>query len=82
MDWYMLPHNGRRNSKKLWLVSRKSDPCHVIKKANGDEPLSSIIIYVVDGGFIGTPEAIKEVVEALSKSFKVKIMGEMSKFFE
>jgi hypothetical protein len=54
----------------------KADPCLFIKKANGDEPLSLVIIYVVDGGI----EGIKEVIEALSKSFKVKTMCEMSKF--
>jgi hypothetical protein len=43
--------------------------------------LSFFIIYVDDGGIIGTPEAIKEAIEALSKSFKAKTMGEMSKFF-
>jgi hypothetical protein len=42
--------------------------------------LSFVIIYVDDGGIIVTLEAIKEVIEALSKSFKVKTMGELSKF--
>jgi hypothetical protein len=32
---------------------------------------------VDDGGIIGTPDAIKEVITALGKSFKVKTMGEM-----
>jgi Reverse transcriptase (RNA-dependent DNA polymerase) len=58
----------------------KVDPCLFIKKANGDRPLSFVIIFVDDGGIIGTPEAIKEVIEALRKSFKVKSMVEMSKF--
>jgi Reverse transcriptase (RNA-dependent DNA polymerase) len=58
----------------------KSDPCPFIKRTNGDEPLSFVIIYVDDGVIFGTPEAIKEVIEALSKSLKVKTMGEMSKF--
>jgi hypothetical protein len=56
----------------------KSDPFLLIKKAIGDEPLSFVIIYVDDGGIIGTPVAIKEVIETLSKSFEVKTMGEMS----
>jgi hypothetical protein len=42
----------------------KADPCLFIKKANGDKPLSFVIIYVDDGSIIGTPEAIKEVIEA------------------
>jgi Reverse transcriptase (RNA-dependent DNA polymerase) len=58
----------------------KADPCLFIEKANGDETLSFVIIYVDHGRINGTPEAIKEVIEALSKSFKVKNMGEMNKF--
>jgi Reverse transcriptase (RNA-dependent DNA polymerase) len=58
----------------------KSDPCLLIKKANGDETLVFVIIYVDDGGIIVTREAIKEVIEVLSQSFKVKTMVEMSKF--
>jgi hypothetical protein len=45
----------------------KAHPCLVTKKANGDEPLSFVIIYGDNGGIIGTHEAIKEVIEALSK---------------
>ena len=58
----------------------KSDPCLFIKAATGDEPMSFVIIYVDDGGIIGTPKAIKDVIEALSKSFKVKSMGELKHF--
>jgi hypothetical protein len=39
-----------------------------------------VIIYVDDSGIIGTPDAIKEVISALEKSFKVKTMGEMENF--
>jgi Reverse transcriptase (RNA-dependent DNA polymerase) len=56
----------------------KDDTCLFIKKAKGDEILSSVIIYVDDGG-IGTPELIK-FIEAISKSFKVMTMDEMRKF--
>jgi hypothetical protein len=31
-----------------------------MKKAKGDEPLSFVIIYIEDRGFIVTSEAIKE----------------------
>jgi Reverse transcriptase (RNA-dependent DNA polymerase) len=55
----------------------KSDPCLFIKKAEKDEPLSFVIICMDDGGIIGTPDAIKEVISALGKSFKVKVMGEI-----
>jgi Reverse transcriptase (RNA-dependent DNA polymerase) len=37
----------------------KADLCQFIKKSYVDEPLSLVIIYVDDGGIIGTPEAIK-----------------------
>jgi len=58
----------------------KADPCLFMKKVKDDEPMSFVIIYVDDGGIIGTPEAIKEVIEALGNTFKVKSMGEMDKF--
>jgi hypothetical protein len=58
----------------------KSDPCLFIKKAADGEPISFVIIYADDGGIIGTPAAIKEVISALGKVFKVKTMGEMEKF--
>jgi Reverse transcriptase (RNA-dependent DNA polymerase) len=38
------------------------DPCVFMKKVNDDEPMSCVIIYVDDGGIIGTPEAIQEVI--------------------
>jgi hypothetical protein len=44
------------------------------------EPMSFVWIYVDDGGFIRTPEAIKELIEALGNTFKVNYMGEMDKF--
>jgi hypothetical protein len=45
----------------------KADPSIFIEKANGDEPLLLGIVYVDDGGIFGTPKAINEVIEALSK---------------
>jgi Reverse transcriptase (RNA-dependent DNA polymerase) len=84
---YGLVHVARQCWKKFKeamaggnYFPSKADPCLFIKKANGDKPLSFVIIYVDDGGIIGTPEEVKEVIEAFSKSFKVKTMGEMSKF--
>jgi hypothetical protein len=53
----------------------KSDPCLFIKKAADGEHISFFIIYVDDGGTIGTPDAIKEVISALGKVFKVNTMG-------
>jgi hypothetical protein len=60
------------------LFSQQSDPC--LFTAGNDEPLSFVIIYMDDGGIIGIPDAIKEVISALGKSFKVKTMGEMENF--
>jgi Reverse transcriptase (RNA-dependent DNA polymerase) len=58
----------------------KSDPCLFIKRAENDESLSFVIMYVDDGGIIGTPDAIKDVISALGKSFKDKTMGDMENF--
>jgi Reverse transcriptase (RNA-dependent DNA polymerase) len=58
----------------------KAYPCLLIKKAKEDETLSFVIIYFDDGGILGTPEIKKEIIEALSISFKVKTMGKLDKF--
>jgi Reverse transcriptase (RNA-dependent DNA polymerase) len=58
----------------------KADPCLFMKKVKDDKPMSFVIIYVDDGGTIGTPEAITEVIKALGNTFKVKSMSEMDKF--
>jgi hypothetical protein len=58
------------------------DYCLFINKANRDEQLSFVIIYLDEGGFICTSEAIKEVIEALSESMEVKNMGELNKLLE
>jgi hypothetical protein len=50
------------------------------QKSGRWKKFSFSIIYVDDGGIIGTPDAIKEVIFALGKVFKVKSMGEMEKF--
>jgi hypothetical protein len=44
------------------------------------EPIYFDIIYVDDGGIIGSPDAIKEVISALGKVFKEKTISEMEKF--
>jgi Reverse transcriptase (RNA-dependent DNA polymerase) len=58
----------------------KAYPCLFMKKVKDDEHMSFVIIYVDDEGIISTPEAIKEVIEALGNTYKVKSMGEMDKF--
>jgi hypothetical protein len=39
-----------------------------------------VIIYVYDGGIIGSPYSIKNVISSLGKVFKLKTMGEMKIF--
>jgi hypothetical protein len=41
----------------------KSDPFHFIKKAEGDEPLSFVVIYFDNEGTIGILDAFKEVLK-------------------
>jgi hypothetical protein len=53
-----------------------ADPCLFMKKVKDDDPMSFVIIYIDDGGIIGTLEAIKEVIIALATC----LMGEMYKF--
>jgi Reverse transcriptase (RNA-dependent DNA polymerase) len=84
---YSLVQAARQWRKKFkevmatcYYYPSKSDPCLFIKKAADREPISFVIIYVDDGGIIGTPDAIKEVISGLGKVFKVKTMGEMEKF--
>jgi hypothetical protein len=66
--------NGRM---QLFSEQGRSMFIHQKKEAKS---LSFVIIYVNDGGIICTPETIKEVIEALRKSFKVKAMGIMKSF--
>jgi hypothetical protein len=49
-----------------------ADHCLFMKKVKDDKPMSFVIVSVDDGGIIGTPEAIKEVIEALGNTFMVK----------
>jgi Reverse transcriptase (RNA-dependent DNA polymerase) len=82
---YGLVQAARQWRKKLWLhmtTTRVNQIfCLFIKKAADGELISFVILYVDDGGTIGTPDDIKEVTSALGKVFKVKTMGEMEKFF-
>ena len=65
---------------KIGFVSSKADPCLFVKAGNGKEPPAFIVLYVDDGGIIGTPEVIEEVMKALSKVFKIKDLGDMNTF--
>jgi Reverse transcriptase (RNA-dependent DNA polymerase) len=84
---YGLVHAARKWQKQLKdamagcnYFPRKAEPCLFMIQVFGDEPLSFVIIYDDDGRIFGTPEDIKEVIDALSKSFKVQTMGEMNKY--
>ncbi len=64
----------------LGFFPTKADPCLFVKQGKGKQPPAFIILYVDDGGIIGTPEIITTVINALSKYFKVKDLGEMKHF--
>ena len=57
-----------------------ADPCLFVKNPEKNAPPAFVMLYVDDGGIIGTPEIIKEVLEKLSKEFQVKELGEMKHF--
>ncbi|HSN66223.1 MAG TPA: reverse transcriptase domain-containing protein, partial [Fusibacter sp.] len=57
-----------------------ADPCLFIKQEKEGEPNSFVIIYVDDGGIIGTERVIKDIFNALSKDFKMKNLGKMEHF--
>jgi transposase InsO family protein len=54
-----------------------ADPCLFYKDGN---PKSFIIIYVDDGGIFSDDKTIKEVINALSKTFNVKYLGKLENF--
>jgi hypothetical protein len=58
----------------------KADPCLFVRKGAKEEIISFVILYVDDGGIIGTKEVIMKLIKALSTDFKVKYLGEMEHF--
>ena len=64
----------------IGFLPSKADPCLFTKKNDKGEIVSFVIIYVDDGGIIGTEEVINQLIQALSKDFKVKYLGEMKHF--
>ena len=65
---------------KLDFHPTQADPCLFVKKVKPNEPPAFIILYVDDGGIIGTPQVIQDVLNALAKEFKIKDLGEMIHF--
>lgn len=57
-----------------------ADPCLFVRKQVGKEPPAFVILYVDDGGIIGTQEVIVKVLKSLSKVFTVKDLGVMEHF--
>ena len=46
----------------IGFKSSKADPCLFVKEGNRKEPPAFIVLYVDDGGIIGTPEVIDEIM--------------------
>jgi hypothetical protein len=86
--FYGLVHSARHWWKQFkevlatcFYYPSKSDSWLFIKKVEDIEPISFVILYIDDGGIIGTPDAITEVIAALGRVFKVKTLGDMDKNF-
>jgi hypothetical protein len=58
----------------------RADPCLFIKRGKDEKTTAFVIIYVDDGGIIGSRSTINEILFALSKSFTVKSLGKMEHF--
>ena len=64
----------------LGFYPSATEPCLFVKNPEKEEPPAFVMLYVDNGGIIGTPAIIKEVLENLSKEFQVKELGEMKHF--
>jgi Reverse transcriptase (RNA-dependent DNA polymerase) len=67
-------------TKKLGFLPSPADPCLFVKSAKHNQPPAFIILYVDDGGIIGTPQVIRIFLAALAKEIKIKELGPMKKF--
>ena len=65
---------------KIGFKPTEADPCLFVRHGANNEPPAFIILYVDDGGIIGTPKVIQEVLKALASVFKVKNLGRMEHF--
>jgi len=57
-----------------------ADPCLFIKETKNKKDASFVIIYVDDGIILGTEETIQGIINELSKSFKVKVLGPLEHY--
>jgi hypothetical protein len=78
---YRLVHVTRQWWKKFKEVMSRCDYnqsksviCLFFRKAADGEPISFVIIYVIDGGIIRAADSIKEVIAALGTELMVKTM--------
>jgi hypothetical protein len=66
--------------QQLDFLPSPADPCLFVKKQHGNDPPAFVILYVDDGGIIGTQEVIDKVMKSMSKVFTVKDLGPMENF--
>lgn len=57
-----------------------ADPCLFVKKNMDKGTNAFLLLYVDDGGIFGTEQEIKEIIQALSKDFKIKYIGKLEHF--
>jgi Reverse transcriptase (RNA-dependent DNA polymerase) len=65
---------------KLDLFPTQADPCLFVRKLRRNELPAYIILYVDDGGIIGTPQIIQEGINSLKQDFMVKDLGPIEHF--
>ena len=70
----------REKMLALNFKASEADPCLFIRTNPNNEVISFVILYVDDGGIIGTQDTIDELVSGLSEEFKVKYLGDMEYF--
>jgi hypothetical protein len=81
MGWYKLADNGGKSLKKQWLDTNifqvKLIHAYSLRKQMVLNHCSLSYFMIMIEVIL---EPIKEVIEALSQSFKLKTMGELRKF--
>jgi hypothetical protein len=65
---------------QVGFLPSPADPCLFVKKQNKDDPPAFVILYVDDGGIIGTSKIIDQVIQCMAKTFTVKDLGPMEHF--
>jgi Reverse transcriptase (RNA-dependent DNA polymerase) len=65
---------------KIGFKPTAADPCLFVRHGANNISSALNILYVDDGGNIGTPKVIQEVWKALASFFEVKNLGRMDHF--